>query len=58
MIKSSKETIRSYDFKTDKLCVIVSIAQDRPSFGTILNEDESCKQRMMMNVFQKKTRMN
>ena len=38
MIESSNETIMSCGSKTDKLCVIAGIAENKPSYGTILGE--------------------
>ena len=45
MIKSSNEAMRSYDFKTDKLCVNAVIAEDKPSYETVLSEAESCQEK-------------
>jgi hypothetical protein len=40
MIESSNKTIGPWDFKTDNWSVIVGIAEDNPSYGTILSEAE------------------
>jgi len=56
MTESSNETIRSCCFETDKLCMIAGIVEDKPSFGIVLYETESCLANMMKNVFLKKTR--
>lgn len=37
--------MRSFCFKTDKLCVNVGIVEDKTSYGTILREDESCQEK-------------
>ena len=40
MIESSNEIMRSCGFTTNKLCVNAGIAEDKPSYGTVLNEAE------------------
>jgi len=42
MTESSNRTTGSYGFEADKLCVIASIVEDNPSYGTVLSEVESC----------------
>jgi len=41
MTESSNKTIRSCGFEVDKLCVIAGIAEDNPSYGTILSGAKS-----------------
>jgi hypothetical protein len=43
MTKSSNKTVGSCGFKIHELCVIRSFGEDKPSFGIILDEVESCK---------------
>lgn len=43
MIESSSEMMRSGGFKAYKLCVNPGIGEDKPSYGTILSEAESCQ---------------
>jgi hypothetical protein len=43
MTKSSNKTVGSCGFKTHELCVITSFGEDKPSFGIVLDEVESCK---------------
>jgi len=40
-IELSGEIMRSCSCKTDKLCVNIGIAEDKPSYGTILSEAKS-----------------
>ena len=39
----SSETIRSYDFKSDNLCMIAGLTGDRQSSKTVLKMKESCE---------------
>jgi len=41
VIESSNEIMRSCGFTNDKLCVNESIVEDKPFYGTVLNEVES-----------------
>lgn len=43
VIESSNEIIRSCGFTTDKLCVNAGIIEDKPFYGTALNEAEICQ---------------
>ena len=40
MTGSSNETIGSCNFEIDNLTVFIGVAEDNPSFGFVLNEDE------------------
>ena len=43
MTEVSSETIRSYYFKYDNLCMITGFTGDRQSSKIVLNMEESCK---------------
>ena len=45
MIESSREIMRSCGFTTEKVCMNVGIAEDKPSYGTVLSEPESCQEK-------------
>jgi len=59
MVEASNETIRSCVFKTNNLCMVVGLEEDKQSFKAVKNmeeylpEDESLKKSMTMGLEKK-----